>query len=223
MTQELQAQGIRCSVSRVSRRMQSPALRGIQAKKINRTTDSAQDKPTTPDLINWDFTAKAAKAANQKWGTDLTYIWTEQGWLYLRVIMDLCSRVIIGWSMGNRMTQQLICDGLTMALFNRGFPRRTIIRPDRRSQYCSRAYQPLVKAMGLRCSMGRTGSCYDNDAMDSFFNALKVELIHRERYKSRQQAKRALFHYIEVYYDRQRKHSTIGYLTPMLFEQKAFN
>ena len=217
VTQELQDQGIRCSVNRVSRRMRSLGLKGIQAKKFKRTTDSAHDKPTAPDLINRDFTAKAP---NQKWVSDLTYIWTDQGWLYLAVIMDLYSRAIIGWSMGKRMTQQLICDGLTMALFNRGFPREVIIHSDRGSQYCSRAYQALVKAMGLRCSMGRTGSCYDNAAMESFFHSLKVELIHRERYNSRQQAKRAIFEYIEVYYNRQRKHSAIGYQAPMLFEQK---
>jgi len=151
----------------------------------------------------------------------LTYIWTDEGWLYLAVIMDLYSRAIIGWSMGKRMTQQLMCDALTMALFRRGFPKGVIIHSDRGSQYCSKMYQRLIKVNGLRCSMGRRGTCYDNAAMESFFHTLKVELVHRERYLTRQSAKGAIFEYIEIYYNRKRKHSPIGYRIPMLFEQKS--
>jgi transposase InsO family protein len=198
--------------------MQALGLKGIQAQKFKRTTDSSHGKLVAPDLINQDFTAAAP---NQKWVSDLTYIWTGEGWLYLAVIMDLYSRAIIGWSMGKRMTQQLMCDALTMAVFHRGFPRSVIIHSDRGSQYCSRAYQRLIKMMGLRCSMGRRATCYDNAAMESFFHTLKVELIHRERYQTRQSAKRAIFAYIEVYYNRKRKHSAIGYQTPIQFEHKC--
>ena len=217
ITDELKDRRLRCSENRVARRMQKLGLKGIQAKKFKRTTDSDHDKPAAPDLIEQDFTALAA---NQKWVSDLTYIWTDEGWLYLAVIMDLYSRAIIGWSMGKRMTQQLMCDALTMALFRRGFPKGVIIHSDRGSQYCSKLYQGLIKNMGLRCSMGRRATCYDNAAMESFFHSLKVELIHRQRYKTRQSAKGAVFEYIEIYYNRKRKHSAIGYKIPMLFEQQ---
>ena len=218
VTEELKERGLQCSENRIARRMQKLGLKGIQAKKFKRTTDSNHDKPVAPDLIEQDFTALAP---NQKWVSDLTYVWTDEGWLYLAVIMDLYSRAIIGWSMGKRMTQQLMCDALTMALFRRGFPKGVIIHSDRGSQYCSTAYQKLIKMTGLRCSMGRRATCYDNAAMESFFHTLKVELTHRERYTTRQAAKGAIFEYIETYYNRKRRHSAIGYKIPMLFEQKS--
>ena len=215
---ELKDRGIHCSENRVARRMQKLGIKAVQAKKFKRTTDSDHDKPVAPDLINQDFTAMAA---NQKWVSDITYLWTDEGWLYLTVVMDLYSRAIVGWSMDKRMTQQLISDALTMALFRRGFPKGVIIHSDRGSQYCSKAYQRLIKVMRLRCSMGRRANCYDNAAMESFFHSLKVELIHRERYVTRQAAKGATFEYIEVYYNRKRKHSAIGHKIPMLFEQQS--
>ena len=122
--------------------MKSLGLKGIQAKKFKRTTDSDHDQPVAPDLIKQDFTALSA---NQKWVSDMTYVWTDEGWLYLAVIMDLYSRAIVGWSMGNRMTRQLMCDALTMALFRRGFPKAVIIHSDRGSQYCSKLYQGLIQ------------------------------------------------------------------------------
>ncbi len=217
VTKELKERGFQCSKNRVARRMTKLGLKAIQAKKFKKTTDSNHDKPVAPDLLEQDFTASAA---NQKWVSDLTYVWTDEGWLYLAVIMDLFSRAIIGWSMGKRMTQRLMCDALTMALFRRGFPRGVIIHSDRGSQYCSKAYQRLIKVMGLRCSMGRRATCYDNAAMESFFHTLKVELIYRERYLTRRDAKGAIFEYIETYYNRKRRHSAIGHEIPMLFEEK---
>ena len=218
ITEELKDRGFHCSENRVARRMTRLGLKGIQAKKFKRTTDSKHDKPVAPDLIEQDFTAAAP---NEKWVSDLTYVWTDEGWLYLAAIMDLYSRAIIGWSMGKRMTQQLMCDALTMALFHRKFPKGVIIHSDRGSQYCSKAYQRLIKTTGLLCSMGRRATCYDNAAMESFFHTLKVELVHRERYLTRQAAKGAIFDYIETYYNRKRRHSAIGYKIPMLFEQKS--
>ena len=215
---ELKDRGIQCSENRVARRMQVMGIKGIQAKKFKRTTDSDHDKPVAADLIQQDFTAEVV---NQKWVSDVTYVWTDEGWLYLAVVMDLYSRAVVGWSMDKRMTQQLVSDALTMALFRRGFPKGVIIHSDRGSQYCSKAYQRLIKVMGLRCSMGRRANCYDNAAMESFFHSLKVELIHRERYTTRAAAKHAMFEYIEVYYNRKRKHSAIGHQIPMLFEQKC--
>ena len=141
ITDELRDRGLQCSENRVARRMKSLGLKGIQAKKFKRTTDSDHDQPVAPDLIKQDFTALSA---NQKWVSDMTYVWTDEGWLYLAVIMDLYSRAIVGWSMGNRMTQQLMCDALTMALFRRGFPKEVIIHSDRGSQYCSKLYQGLI-------------------------------------------------------------------------------
>ncbi|MGY8795222.1 MAG: IS3 family transposase [Woeseiales bacterium] len=171
-----------------------------------------------PDLIEQDF---HAEAANQKWTSDITYVWTDEGWLYLAVVMDLYSRAIVGWSMNRRMTQKLVCNALTMALFRRHFPKGTIIHSDRGSQYCSKRYQRLIKNNGLRCSMGRRTNCYDNAAMESFFHTLKVELVHRERYATRRMATSRIFEYIETYYNRQRKNSAIGYKIPAQFEKAA--
>jgi putative transposase len=217
ITDDLRDLEVPCSENRDARRMQHLGLKAVQARKFKVTTDSNHDKPVAPDLLEQDFTASVA---NQKWVSDITYIWTMDGWLYLAVVMDLYSRAIIGWSMNARMTQQLVCDALTMALFRRGFPRSVIIHSDRGSQYCSKRYQWLIAVNGLRCSMGRKATCYDNAAMESFFHSLKVELVHRERYASRRQARISIFEYIETYYNRQRKHSAIGNQIPLLFEIK---
>ena len=218
ITDDLHDEGIECSENRVARRMWALGLKAIQAKKFKVTTDSNHSKPVAPDLIEQDF---SAQAPNEKWVSDISYIWTDEGWLYLAVIMDLYSRAIVCWSMSRRMTQQLVCDALTMALFRRHFPKGTIIHSDRGSQYCSKRYQRLIRNNGLRCSMGHTANCYDNAAMESFFHTLKVELVHRERYLTRRIAKHRIFEYIETYYNRQRKHSAIGHRIPMLFEQAA--
>ncbi|HIG44792.1 MAG TPA: IS3 family transposase [Gammaproteobacteria bacterium] len=218
ITDTLHDEGFKCSENRVARRLRILGLKAIQAKKFKVTTDSNHSMPVAPDLIEQDFTAEAP---NQKWTSDISYIWTDQGWLYLAVVMDLYSRAIVGWSMNRRMTQQLVCDALTMALFRRHFPKDTIIHSDRGSQYCSKRYQRLIKNNGLRCSMGRRANCYDNAAMESFFHTLKVELVHRERYTTRRMAISKIFEYIETYYNRQRKHSAIGHRIPMLFEEAA--
>ena len=214
---ELNDRDIPCSENRVARRMQTLALQAVQAKKFKVTTDSEHDKPVAPDLLQQDF---SAEEANRKWVSDITYIWTREGWMYLAVVMDLYSRAIIGWSMNRQMTQQLVCDALTMALFRRGFPQGTIIHSDRGSQYCSKKYQQLLQLNKLVCSMSRKGCCYDNAAMESFFHTLKVELVHREVYVTRQQARQNIFEYIETYYNRQRRHSAIGNQIPMQYELK---
>jgi transposase InsO family protein len=218
ITDDLHDESIACSENRVARRMRVMGLKAIQAKKFKVTTDSNHSRPVAPDLIEQDF---HAEVANEKWVSDITYVWTDEGWLYLAVVMDLYSRAIIGWSMNRRMTQQLVCDALMMALFRRHFPKGTIIHSDRGSQYCSKRYQRLINNNSLRCSMGRKATCYDNAAMESFFHTLKVELVHRERYTTRRAAKSKIFEYIETYYNRQRKHSAIGYKIPMQFEQAA--
>ncbi|NKB80728.1 MAG: IS3 family transposase [Nitrospirales bacterium] len=218
ITTTLHQEGRMCSENRIARRIRALNLRAIQAKKFKVTTDSQHAKPVAPDLLKQDF---GAATPNQKWTTDITYVWTDEGWLYLAVVLDLYSRAIVGWSMNQRMTQHLVCDALTMALFRRHFPTGTILHSDRGSQYCSKRYQQLLRHNGLRCSMGHKANCYDNAVTESFFHTLKVELIHRERYVTRHKAQSSIFEYIETYYNRQRRHSAIGYQIPMLFEQAA--
>ena len=218
VTDALHDEGTKCSKNRVARRMQALGLKAIQAKKFKVTTDSTHSKPVAPDLIEQDF---HAVTPNQKWVSDISSVWTDEGWLYLAVVMDLYSRAIVGWSMHRRMTQHLVCDALTMAIFRRHNPTGTILHSDRGSQYCSTRYQRLLTTHGLRCSMGRRATCYDNAAMESFFHTLKVELVHRERYATRRLATSSIFEYIETYYNRQRKHSAIGHRIPMQFEQAA--
>jgi len=214
---ELNDNGITCSENRVARRMQALGLQAVQTKKYKVTTDSEHDKPVAPNLLQQDFTAEGP---NRKWVSDITYIWTRAGWLYLAVVMDLYSRSIIGWSINKRMTQQLVSDALTMALFRRGFPKDVIVHSDRGSQYCSKKYQALLKLNRLVCSMSHKGCCYDNAAMESFFHSLKVELVYRETYVTREQARQSIFEYIEIYYNRQRHHSAIDNQIPMQYELK---
>ncbi len=218
ITKTLHHEGRKCSEHRVARRMQALGLKAIQAKKFKATTNSKHSNPVAPDLLEQDF---RAEAPNQKWTSDITYVWTHEGWLYLAVVMDLYSRAIVGWSMNQRMTQQLVCDALSMALFRRGFPKGTILHSDRGSQYCSTRYQQLIANSQLRCSMGRRATCYDNAVTESFFHTLKVELIHRVPYPTRQTAKISIFEYIETYYNRRRRHSAIGQQIPIVFERVA--
>ena len=213
--QELQTQGFRCSENRVARRLQTLGLKAIQAKKFKKTTDSEHHKPVAADLLQQDF---SGSYPNEKWVSDITYIWTGAGWLYLAVVMDLYSRAIVGWSLNQRMTQQLVCDALMMALFRRKFPKSVIVHSDRGSQYCSKRYQKLLQQSRLNCSMSRKGCCYDNAAMESFFHSLKVELIYQTSYPTRDTARQSIFEYIEVYYNRQRRHSAIGYNIPIRYD-----
>ena len=143
---------------------------------------------------------------------------TDEGWLYLAVVLDLYSRLVVGWSMSERMTAPLVCDALRMALFRRQRPRGVIVHSDRGSQYCSHEHRALLDQHGLLASMSAKGNCYDNAAMESWNHSLKVEAIHGERFGNRAQAKAHVFDYIEVYYNRQRLHSTLGYLSPAEFE-----
>jgi len=149
-----------------------------------------------------------------------TYIWTEEGWLYLAVVLELYSRRVIGWAIAERMTVTLVCDALTMALWRHHLPKGVIVHSDRGSQYCSAAYQILLKKHQLICSMSKKGDCYYNAAMESWYHSLKVEAVHGERFMTRAEAKQQVFDYIEVYYNRKRLHSKLGYLSPEAFELK---
>lgn len=190
-------------------------LRAKAARKYKATTNSNHTLPVAENLLQQDF---SAAQPNQVWVGDITYIGTDEGWLYLAVVLDLCSRKVVGWSMGERMTATLVCDAMRMALFRRHRPRSVIVHTDRGTQYCSREHRALLDAHGLIASMSAKGNCYDNAAMESWNHSLKVEAIHGERFATRAQAKTHVFDYIEVYYNRQRLHSRLGYLSPEAFE-----
>ncbi len=214
---DLRETGLPCNRKTVSASMQRQGLRARAARKFKATTNSRHSLPVAENLLKQDFTATMS---NQKWVGDITYLHTEEGWLYLAVIIDLYSRMVIGWAMSKRMTADLACDALRMALWRRKQPAGVIVHSDRGSQYCSSAYQSLIRAHHLRCSMSAKGNCYDNACAESFFHSLKVECIHGERFRTRVQMRETVFEYIEVDYNRQRRHSTLGHISPEAFEAR---
>lgn len=216
ITKALAKQGVVHNRKTVAKSLCRLGLRAKAARKFKATTQSRHNLPVAANLLAQDF---KASAPNQKWAGDITYLWTDEGWLYLAVVLDLYSRRVIGWAMSERMTAQLVCDALQMALFRRKQPRGVIVHSDRGSQYCSHDYQALLKANGLHCSMSAKGNCYDNACSESFFHSLKVEAIHGERFTSRAKMREMVFEYIEVDYNRHRLHSTLGYQSPEAFEQ----
>lgn len=216
ITEELKDDGESISEKRVASRMKSLDLKAKQAKKFKVTTDSNHNNPIAPNVLDQNFTASHP---NEKWVQDITYIWTTAGWLYLAVVIDLFNRQVIGWSMSRRINQALVCDALTMALWRRHFPKHVIAHSDRGSQYCSNKYQQLIKDNKMMCSMSGKGNCYDNAVAESFFHSLKVESIQGERFKTREEAQQTIFEYIEIYYNKVRRHSTLGYQSPERFEQ----
>lgn len=199
----------------VAESLRRQGLRAKAARKFKATTNSNHTLPVADNLLQQDFTAQLP---DQVWVGDITYINTDEGWLYLAAVLDLYSRKVVGWSMSDRMTATLVCDALRMALFRRHRPRGVIMHTDRGSQYCSREHRALLEAHGLIASMSAKGNCYDNAAMESWNHSYKVEAIHGERFTTREQAKTHTFDYIEVYYNRNRLHSTLGYLSPEEFE-----
>jgi putative transposase len=201
----------------VANSLRRQGLRAKAAKRFKATTNSNHDLPAVPNLLNQDFTATAP---NQKYVGDITYLWTDEGWLYLATVIDLYSRMVVGWAMSERMTAQLVCDALKMALWRRGMPTGVIVHSDRGSQYCSKAYQTLLDDHGLICSMRGRGNCYDNACAESFFHSLKVEAVHGERLGTREEMRQTVFEYIEVDYNRDRRHSANGNISPAAFEAK---
>jgi transposase InsO family protein len=216
---ELVAQGITCGHNRVARLMRLNGLRAKQKRTFKvKTTDSNHDRPVAPNLLEQDF---EAQQPNQKWVTDITYIPTVEGWLYLAVIMDLYSRRIVGWAMSDSLERQLVISALHMALQARRPPPGLLHHSDRGSQYASEDYQALLTKHQLRCSMSRAGNCYDNAPMESFFGTLKTELIHHRDYATRAEAKTDIFEFIELFYNRFRRHSALAFLSPVMFELAA--
>ncbi|HOF03880.1 MAG TPA: IS3 family transposase, partial [Atribacterota bacterium] len=184
-------------------------------RKYKATTDSAHAKPVADNHLNRDF---APEKPNQSWVADITYIWTAEGWLYLATIMELFSRKIIGWSLRDRLTKELVIGALDMALKQRNLSTDLILHSDRGSQYASELYQLLLLKNGILCSMSGKGNCWDNAVMESFYRTLKVELIYQNTYQTRRQAQRDIFEYIEIFYNRERLHSSLGYYTPEEYE-----
>lgn len=212
---ELREKGLPCDRKTVAQSLRRQGLRARAARKFKATTNSDHQLPVAPNLLEQDFTASAP---NQKWVSDITYLPTDEGWLYLATVIDLYSRQVIGWAMDKRMKAKLVCDALSMALWRRRMPQEVIVHSDRGSQYCSKAYQRIIASHSLLCSMSKRGDCYDNSCAETFFHTLKVELTHGVRYETREQLRREVFEYIEAYYNTVRRHSTINYISPADFE-----
>ena len=214
--QDLIAGGERVSRQRVARLMRKSEIQSKMAKQFVVTTNSKKTTSPAPDRLQRNF-KKAHK--NQAWVSDTTFIRTREGWLYLAVILDLYSRQVIGWAMSERNDTKLVSDALIMAIWRRGNLKQVIVHSDQGSTYASGDYRELLEENGLLCSMSRKGECHDNAVAESFFGTLKTELVDGEDYRSRQQAKQSLFEYIEVFYNRQRRHSFLGYLSPEEYER----
>jgi len=204
----------------VARIMRENGWKSKVVKKYKATTNSNHNLPVAENLLNRDF---KAQFPNEKWVSDITYVATDEGWLYVAGILDLYGREVVGWAMGERMTKGLVMDCLRQAKTRRGNPRGVLLHSDRGSQYCSKDYQKMVLMSGFTCSMSRKGNCWDNAPMESFWGKLKQEWLNGKRFRTREDAKRAIFWYIEVYYKQYRLHETNGYQTPSEYLADAAN
>jgi len=203
-------------VNRVARLMRENGIQSKVAKKFIVTTDSKHTLAPAPDRLQRNF---RASRLNQAWVSDTSFIRTRQGWLYLAVVLELYSRRVVGWSMGSQNSSQLVKDALTMALWRTGRSKNIVVHSDQGSTYASASYQQLLKDHQLICSMSRKGECLDNAVAESFFGTLKAELVEHEDYRTREEARQSLFEYIEVFYNRQRRHSYLSYLSPEEYEK----
>jgi transposase InsO family protein len=214
---ELQAEGVAVSRKRVARIMSELGLASLRKRRFKATTDSRHKLPVAENVLDRKFEVDAPDVA---WVTDITYVWTSEGWLYLAAILDLFSRRVVGLSMSERIDRALVLDALRNAIGRRVPNQGLIHHSDRGSQYASADYQDALKDRGVVCSMSRKGNCWDNAVAESFFATLKTELIYPRRFATRREAKEAIFDYVEVFYNRRRRHSTLGYLSPVDFELK---
>jgi len=211
------AEGQPCGLHRIERLMRQQALKA-RPRRRSLPKDNGQRSVIAENVLDRQF---SAEAPNQKWVADFTYIWTAEGWLYVAAVIDLFSRRVVGWSMSATMTAQLVTDALMMAIWRRGKPDALLHHSDQGSQYTSEQFQRLMADNGVTCSMSRSGNVWDNAAMESFFSSLKTERIARKTYRTRNQAKAEVFDYIERFYNPTRRHSTLGYLSPIDFERQA--
>jgi putative transposase len=214
---DLLAEGVSCGLHRVERLMRAQGLRA-RPRRRGLPKDHGDRSVIAGNVLDRQFTADRP---NQKWVADFTYVWTAEGWLYVAAVIDLFSRRVVGWSMSSSMTAQLVTDALIMAIWRRGKPDALLHHSDQGSQYTSEQFQRLMADNGVTCSMSRSGNVWDNAAMESFFSSLKTEWVSRKVYRTRAQAKADVFDYIECFYNPNRRHSTLGYLSPIDFEVEA--
>ena len=214
---DLLAEGIACGLHRVERLMQAQGLRA-RPRRRGLPKDQGERSVIAGNVLDRQFTADRP---NQKWVADFTYIWTAEGWLYVAAVIALFSRRVVGWPMSDTMTAQLVTDALIMAIWRRGKPDALLHHSDQGSQYTSEQFQRLMADNGVTCSMSRSGNVWDNAAMESFFSSLKTERIGKKVYRTRGQAKADVFDYVECFYNPTRRHSTLGYLSPIDFEREA--
>jgi putative transposase len=213
---ELAHRGVPCCVNTVAKLMHDNDIRAKSARKFRNTTDSNHPLPVADNVLDRQFDPQGP---NEKWVTDITYVPTREGWLYLAVVEDLYSRMVVGWAMADTMTSRLVVDALQMAV-QRRFPGEGLLaHSDRGSQYASEHYQRLLGQHGITCSMSRRANCWDNAPMESFFASLKKELTHHEDYQTRAEARASIFEYIETFYNPKRRHSSLGYVSPIEYEQ----
>lgn len=216
---DVMAEGVSCGLHRVERLMHTNALKARpRRRKLPSDTGLREVHAIAPNILDRQF---HATHPNRKWIADFTYVWTAEGWLYVAAVIDLFSRRVVGWSMSATMTAQLVTDALLMAIWRRGKPDALLHHSDQGSQYTSEQFRRLMEDNGVTCSMSRSGNVWDNAAMESFFSTLKTERTDRKVYRSRNQARADVFDFIERFYNPKRRHSTIGYLSPIEFERRA--
>ena len=218
ITKDLHAAGTKCSENRVARLMKIHGIVGKAKKKFKATTNSKHNFPVAENLLKQNF---AAQKPNTVWVSDITYIWTLEGWLYLAVILDLYSRRVVGWAMSDRLTSDFVIKALHQAIGRRNPGSFCIFHSDRGVQYASADFRNMLNSYGFIQSMSRKGNCYDNAVAESFFHTLKTEHVYDYRYETRADARQSIFDYIEIFYNRQRRHSALGYRSPILFELEA--
>src|SRR6266852_4276781 len=216
ITTELKEQGIRCSENRVARIMRKYGIVAKTKRKFKVTTHSKHKKPVAENLVKQEF---VAERPNQLWTSDITYVWTKEGWLYLAIILDVCSRAIVGWAVSARITADLVVSAFHRALERRELTSEMIFHSDRGSQYADEKIRAALCLLGIRQSMSGTGNCYDNAITESVFHTIKTELIYFHRYETRQEAASSIFEYIEIFYNRQRRHSALNNKSPFDFER----
>lgn len=218
IAQKLRATGIVCTTKRVAKLMREHNIRAKTKKRFKITTDSTRTKNASPNLVKQEF---HAERPNQLWTSDMTYVWTLEGWLYLAVILDVYGRRIVGYAMSHRIDAALVAQAIRCALTHRTIAPGLVFHSDRGSQYASDTVRTILTAHKMDQSMSGAGNCYDNAITETFFHTLKTELIYWERFETREEARSKIFEYIEVFYNRQRLHSSLGYLTPVGFEQQS--
>jgi len=215
---ELEEQGESCGRSKAGTLMKLAQVTAKQRKKFKATTDSKHTMPVAPNLLKREF---AVTAPDRVYCSDITYVWTKEGWLYLAIVLDLFSRRVVGWSMSNRITKELAINALKMSTWRRRPQRGLVFHSDRGSQYCSNAFQKELKKHGMISSMSRKGDCWDNSVAESFFSTLKIERVFDSVYRTREEARADIIDYIEMFYNSKRRHSYLGYLSPNDFEKLA--